>query len=138
MSEWVLEMLSPQGKAGERGLKGQKVRELQWAWMGTTSSQMPSPPAFPACSVPTLYSLPNPRLSKGLLSVCKSQEGSLLTAGSLVPSSILLLTGRCRESWRSWNTRHHGAARAVRRAWGSGPRGAKRRKGKSDRGQFVA
>lgn len=126
MREWVLQMLSPQGKAGERGLKGQKVRELRWAWMGTTSSQMPSPPAFPAHSVPTLYSLPNLSPSEGLLSVCKSQEGRLLTAESFLPSLTLLLTGRCRESWRSRNTRHHGAARTVRRAWGSGPHRAKR------------
>lgn len=59
VSAWVLEMLSPQGKAGERGLKGQKVR-TSCAWPGTTHL-MSFPPPFPDCAVPILSSLDSPQ-----------------------------------------------------------------------------
>lgn len=42
LGTWVLGMLSPQGKAGERGLKGQKVRDPGRMLGWTRSSQMPS------------------------------------------------------------------------------------------------
>ena len=47
MRERTLEMLSPQGKAGERGLKGQKVRENS---VGTGGHHLLSD------AVPTSYS----------------------------------------------------------------------------------
>lgn len=77
-------MLSPQGKAGERGLKGQKVRKPQWA----SPSRMPSPPSFAACPVPTLFSLPSPQTRQWALSTCRSREGSLPPCGSPPLSSI--------------------------------------------------
>lgn len=97
MSERVLEMLSPQGKAGDHGLKGQKVR-TSWAWVGTTCL-MSFPPPFPYCPAPTLYSLaapsPSPSPSKGLRVslVPKRAVCPQLGVPSLNPASYRVMLG---------------------------------------------
>lgn len=134
----VLEMLSPQGKAGERGLKGQKVRKPWWAWVGISSSQMPSLPSFPDCLVPALFSLPSPLAQRRALSTCRSQEGSLPPHGSPLPSLIptpYRVTQEIREILECLAPR---GSRDCRESLGFGaPWGQKDRRSVR-RGQFVA
>lgn len=84
VSDWVLEMLSPQGRAGERGLKGQKVR-TSCAW-GGTASLMSLPPPFPDCPAPTPHSLHSLQPRWRAPSAFSPQEGSL--APSWVTSAL--------------------------------------------------
>lgn len=77
MSERVLEILSLQGKAGERGLKGQKVRGPLWAW-GWAQHPLRSPPCL-------LSSFPSPEPS----APAKDRESALPSLNS-APYRVML------------------------------------------------